>query len=176
MSNGYDLSKYIYGESALSVSEINEKYKDSPIVLMALSEMYPPEAMKPGTPIQLINKDQEQYINALYENKLSTKEIRENLNIPAALVTVWTRGNKLFAKCIEIIKETQADQAEEILWNNAIDPESKDSISRMFALKARKQEYRDNATPQINTAISLKITLDDKDIDTAAGFKIVGED
>lgn len=179
MTGKYSLQKYIQGfDDLITIDQLYSKYSNNPIVLYAISELYPDDKLKDGTQIQLLTEKQLEYIERLINKQPAERitDIQAALGINHALITVWNRANRLYSKIMDIIKEMQAEQAETILWHNATDDENKDNISRMFALKARKQEYKDNAQPTNNSIISVRVTLDNKDFDTSASIKAIETD
>jgi hypothetical protein len=133
---------------------LTDKYKDSNLIVFCLQEME--KEKKQGEPLQDMAAEQLNYIMWLDD----PNQDKEQYYINKSTVVIWTRTNKLFAKCLEIIKEAQAEQAESVLWTGATDTNNKDSISRMFALKARKPEYRDNAVAPGASVISVRVSID----------------
>lgn len=76
----------------------------------------------------------------------------------------WKKCNSLYAKAYDMIKQAQAEEVEDVVWQNALNPDTRNSIERMFALKSRKAEYKDNAIPQGDTNVSIRITLEGEEI------------
>jgi hypothetical protein len=60
---------------------------------------------------------------------------------------------------------------ESVVTKAAQDSNSADNISRMFALKARKPEYRDNAILTGATIVNVRVTVDGENFDTSASVK-----
>jgi len=167
-----DLDKYI---NENDISNLQELYQDNPLISYALKQCYNINNNIDNKNIEKLSSEQIKYIEMLSDNK-PISEICHILCISKPLIIIWQKTNKLFNECIKIVKECQAEQAEAILWNNAINSESADSISRMFALKARKPEYRDNAIIPNNNIISLKISVDGQLIDTSQSIKTIEEE
>ena len=71
-------------------------------------------------------------------------------------------GRSLTSCLFLLCRQSRPDRREElesVVWFNAMhDPKA--SIERMFALKARKAEYRDNAPAPAPARLDLRITLD----------------
>jgi hypothetical protein len=174
-------------ESFLGVQEVKQElqinldyalkqYQGNQLVSYALNELYSNDnAVKNNLQIELLEPLQLDYIEALDRNDKTVKEICEDMGISKTTPTIWTKSNKLFNKCIELIKEAEAEQTESILWSAAQSKESADTISRMFALKARKPEYRDNAILTGATIVNVRVTVDGENFDTSASVKDISE-
>lgn len=86
-------------------------------------------------------------------------------------ITLWMR-DKLFSACVDLIKDAEASQAEAMTWRMACtNPNS--NIERMFAIKSRRPEYRDNVPPPAQTVTNVRITLNGNDFDVSADCKAV---
>lgn len=88
------------------------------------------------------------------------------ISVPIIQHVAWIKSNKLYAKAIQLLKEAQAEQVEDVVWQNALSGSTATTIERMFALKSRKAEYKDNALPQGDTNISVRVTLEGNEIPT----------
>lgn len=88
------------------------------------------------------------------------------INVPIIQHVAWIKSNKLYAKAIQLLKEAQAEAVEDVVWQNALSGGTATTIERMFALKSRKAEYKDNALPQGDTNISVRVTLEGNEIPT----------
>jgi hypothetical protein len=53
----------------------------------------------------------------------------------------------------------QADDLEDEVWKEAIGNPRSTELKK-FALKARKEEYKDNALPQTNVQTNIRVTID----------------
>ena len=145
---------------------ILESYKSSnPIILYAAEELLKGVSSDSSTDYSayILTQKQISYIENLL---LEMSNIEKILGILPAEIVIWKRQNKLFNYIINIIKESQADKLESAMWEAAANPENKDNIAKMFLLKARKQEYKDNAPPPPTPAISLRISIEGQPIDT----------
>jgi hypothetical protein len=68
-------------------------------------------------------------------------------------------ANSLYCKCIEALKLMQAKQAEDVVWDITVnDPSSRRDILRMFAMKGRLPEYRDNA-PTVSAPVTVHLSF-----------------
>jgi len=189
----YDLTRYLDDATTngIQASDFKQKYKDYHMIVYAVSQLAEEQAkLKNGsekldipelTDMQLKfldfmddadnREDDEETPNARNINTACTI-----LGIKKSELIIWIKTNKLFARCYEILKEAEAEQAESVLWSGASSQHNKDSISRMFALKARKPEYRENAPAPGDTVVNVRISVDGQDFNSSAGFKIAGND
>lgn len=87
------------------------------------------------------------------------------LQISKSQPILWSKDNKLYTAILDAIKEAQAEQLEAEIW------QSPQGIERMFALKARKPEYKDNAPPAAPPAINLNVTIDNRQIEIREHYK-----
>ena len=100
------------------------------------------------------------------------KEVCKGLGIGRSQLAIWQESDDLYKACIAFIKSIETDDAEQITWRNAINDNTATS-ERMFALRARKPEYRDNAQiPEANT-INLYVGIEGKDI--VEKFRLLNE-
>lgn len=173
----FSLDDYIPDKSKSIIADLSQIYANIPIIQYALDEIIKNDTAKAVDYSGLmLSDDQLEYINR-YDNSDNTTmaDVCADMGIRKSTVIMWQRSNKLFNACIELIKQTEAEQAESCLWSGATDINSKDSISRMFALKARKPEYRDNAIIPAANVVSIRVTIDSKDFDTSASMKVINE-
>jgi hypothetical protein len=106
----------------------------------------------------------------LIDSDLSPVVACKALKISKSQAVVWTKENKLFAAVMSAIKAGQAEELESVVWYNArYNPAAEKE--RMFALKARKPEYRDNAPPPSPGRIDVRITIDNADIDISDNYR-----
>lgn len=174
----FSLDEYMPDKNTEVIANMNQIYADIPIIQYALDELIKNDTSKTTDySTLLLTVEQMRYIN-LYDSTDGTTlaDVCSDMNIRKSTVIMWMRCNKLFNACIELIKQTEAEQAESCLWSSATDAESKDSISRMFALKARKPEYRDNAILPGASVVSIRVTIDNKEFDTSASMKVINEE
>ena len=83
---------------------------------------------------------------------------------------IWKKENKLFSAVLDAIKAGQAEELESVVWQNArFNPAAE--RERMFALKARKPEYRDNAPTPTPGNVSVRITLNNTPIDISENYR-----
>ncbi len=81
---------------------------------------------------------------------------------------IWAKSkNKLYDQYLDLIKTMQAEQLEAIVMDQAM--QDKNTLERMFALKARKPEYRDNAPPPASASVTIKVTVDGDYLDSSLG-------
>jgi predicted DNA-binding protein YlxM (UPF0122 family) len=174
-------------ESFLDVQEVKQElqinldyalkqYQGNQLVSYALNELYNNDnAIKNNVQVELLEPLQEEYLQAIDQNDSTIKEICDEMRISKTTIIIWIKTNKLFAKCIELIKEAEAEQIESVVTKAAQDSNSADNISRMFALKARKPEYRDNAVLTGATIVNVRVTVDGENFDTSASVKDISE-
>ena len=167
----YNLDEYIPKPPSMNTRLIDtlERYKNNQIVTFALTELYG-KALDPT--IDELTPEMCGYLEML-DQGIRPDTIDNMTEISPSTIVIWKRTNKLFDKCLEIIKESQAEQLENRLWDEAMQPLNKDPITRMFLLKARKPEYKENALPPAVNLVSVRVTIDGKDFDTTASTKTI---
>ena len=92
------------------------------------------------------------------------------LRISRSQAVIWQKDNKLFSAVLDAIKAGQAEELEASVWHNAMTNVDADK-ERIFALKARKPEYRDNAPEPTAPAVSIRITVDNAEIDISDNYR-----
>lgn len=166
-----DISKIPDLEVKNNLQKIDREYiidfykNRNPIIRYSAEQMISDlhiEKQEDFKPLLLTNRQ----IDYLEHFAMNMDNIEELLEISTAEVVIWKKQSKLFSYIINIIKEAQAEKLESEMWRVAILPENKDNISKMFLLKARKQEYKDNAPPPPLAAINLRISIEGEAIDT----------
>ena len=106
-----------------------------------------------------------QYILAL-ANGNTKRSIFEGGRVSPVMVMIWTR-NALFSACLATLKEAETLAAEAMTWDKALkDPNA--SIERMFAIKSRRPEYKDNAPPAQPGQINIQVNVAGKSFDVSA--------
>lgn len=174
----FSLDDFLPDKTRDVIADLSQIYVNIPILQYALDEIIKNDTNKSVDYSSLLLSDyQMEYINRYdSSDNITMADVCADMGIRKTTVIMWQRANKLFNACIDLIKQTEAEQAESCLWSGATDPESKDSISRMFAIKARKPEYRDNAMPVGVNVVNVRVTIDDKEFDTSASMKVINED
>jgi hypothetical protein len=77
------------------------------------------------------------------------------------------RLDALFSACLTTLKEAETLAAEAMTWDKALkDPNA--SIERMFAIKSRRPEYKDNAPPAGPGQINIQVNVAGKTFDVSA--------
>lgn len=145
---------------------IADFYRDkSEIIQYAATQMMEEIKADQDTDLKhlILTKRQIDYLEHLMDDM---GDLENMLEISSAEIVIWKRQSKLFANIISIIKEAQAEKLEDEMWRTATTKGNKDNLSKMFLLKARKQEYKDNAPPPPLAAINLRITIDREPIDS----------
>jgi hypothetical protein len=94
--------------------------------------------------------------------------------VSAIELTMWVK-QPFFAMLWAVIKESEALQAEAVLWGKVASGQGVPTDA-YFAIKARKPEYKDNAPPPVAAITQIRISLDGKDFDVSADCKQVGAD
>jgi hypothetical protein len=185
---GYDLTRYLDDATTngIQASDFKAKYKDYHMIVYAVSQLAEEQAkLKNGsekldipelTDMQLKFLDYMDITDSTEDDVVNINTACTILGIRKSELVIWIKTNKLFARCYEILKEAEAEQAESVLWSSATSQHNKDSISRMFALKARKPEYRENAPAPGDTVVNVRISVDGQVFDSTAGFKVAGND
>lgn len=84
----------------------------------------------------------------------------------AVELMIW-KTNALFSACLSTLKEAETLAAEAMTWDKALkDPNA--SIERMFAIKSRRPEYKDNAPPAQPGQINIQVNVAGKSFDVSA--------
>jgi hypothetical protein len=114
-----------------------------------------------GLVVEDITREQKDYINLVATGTQSTCAC-QMLGIDVFLPVLWEETadkDGTFMQCMTILKRKQADLLEENVWDQAMN-NPKSTILKMFALKARKDEYKDNALPMTAVQTNIHVTLD----------------
>lgn len=106
-------------------------------------------------------------------NGLSHYETVAFENLAPIEFQIWDKIPE-FQSIISAVKASEANMLESVVWKNALDNPSA-SIERMFALKSRKQEYKDNGQAPAQSVTNVRISIDGQDFDVSANFKEKGE-
>jgi len=165
----FDLSEYVgtKQETESNLQMALDEYKDSELVQYAIREIY--SNVKSKEQIELLTRAQRGYIE-LMQQRMAVENMHDLLEIDKTTIVIWKRTNKLFAKCLELIKESQAESVESLMWMDAANKDNKDNITRMFLIKARKPEYRENAVVPASSIVNVRVTIDSKDYDSQSVF------
>ena len=119
------------------------------------------EMNKQNEPEDLLNDEQKKYLTLLSEG-LSNQEACIELGIDRIVPTIWAKmrgSDSVYGICIQAIKDMQADDLEDEVWKEAIGNPRSTELKK-FALKARKEEYKDNIQQQTNVQTNIHVTLD----------------
>lgn len=100
---------------------------------------------------------QQEYIQGLI-NGNTPKELCQLLGIARIQPYLWGKKCKLFADAIDIVSKMKTDDLESQMWQSALG-ESANPITQMFLLKAKKPEYKENAQPQEQGVVNIKISI-----------------
>lgn len=120
---------------------------------------------------------QVRYINMIASG-ISWTEACAMIGISRATPFLWLEESDkdgTYRQCLELVKEIEANELENNVWQEALN-NPKSTILKMFALKARKDEYKDNATPSTNLETNIYVKIGEKDYDVRANFKPAGGD
>ena len=170
----YDLTDYIpmadRPEDYVPLAEFSDSMKLALISLLKDDKIAPEE-------VPYITEKMQEVITYL-ANDSPLKYACELVEITNMQHTIWLRTNKLYAKAIALIKDAQSEALEDVVWQNALSGTSQTSIERMFALKSRKEEYKENSVIADTGNISIRVTLDGGSIPKSidAEFTESGED
>jgi len=103
---------------------------------------------------------------------LTPFRILDILKISRICPALWGKtGSTAYKESLRAIKEMQAEQAEALILENAVNNPSA-GLDRMFVIKAFKPEYRDNAPLPSAPAVAISITIDGQPIDQSASRRI----
>ena len=100
---------------------------------------------------------QQEHIQGLI-NGNTPKELCQLLGIPRIQPYLWGKKCKLFADAVEIVSKMKTDDLESQMWQSAL-TETANPITQMFLLKAKKPEYKENAQPQEQGVVNIKISI-----------------
>ena len=124
--------------------------------------------------IQEINMS-EQACNYLVSRMMGNdhpKAMSDAKAMPIAIM-LWQKDPE-FMSIYNQIKQAEAMMLESVVWDQAMN-NPKASIERMFALKSRMSEYKDNAVATGQTVTNVRISIDGQDFDVSASMKDRGE-
>jgi hypothetical protein len=103
---------------------------------------------------------------------LTPFKILDILKISRICPALWGKtGSTAYKESLQAIKTMQAEQAEALMLENAVNNPSA-GLDRMFVVKAFKPEYRDNAPLPSAPAVAISITIDGQPIDQSASRRI----
>lgn len=132
-------------------------------------------AVSVPVPLSLV---QVQYLNMRMAG-ITAKDACKALSIGAMTPMLWEEESgkdSLYAKCMDAFKTMQARQAEDMIWDATInDGSPKRDILRMFAMKARMPEYRENAS-NVTAPVLVNITVDGNPFVVDTSIKEAGSD
>jgi hypothetical protein len=100
------------------------------------------------------------------------------LDIDMASPLLWEEEcgkNSIYMNCINIIRTLQAKQAEDVLWDKAIN-DPKATLDRFYAIKSRMPEYRDNAQIGGTTGVQVNITIDKQPFVVDTSTRVIGDE
>lgn len=97
-------------------------------------------------------------------------EICNGMCIGRAKLAIWQDDDDLYKACMQFVKVLEADDVEQLVWQMAKDGKSNDLV-KFFALKARKQEYKDNAPQQTEGVRNIVISIGEKVFDVTENYK-----
>ena len=100
---------------------------------------------------------QQEYIQGLI-NGDTPKELCQLLGIARIQPYLWGKKSKLFADAVDIVSKMKTDDLESQMWQSALG-ETANPITQMFLLKAKKPEYKENAQPQEQGVVNIKISI-----------------
>lgn len=111
---------------------------------------------------------QKEYLQGLMQGD-TPKELCKMLGLSRIQPYLWKKNWKLFADTLELVEQMQADDLESSMWAEALSDEPSNPIVKMFLLKARKTNYRENAAPPTSNTVSVHVTVAGEE------FKVVAD-
>jgi hypothetical protein len=133
------------------------------------------EGSKESLPLSLV---QIQYLNMRMVG-LSRTDACKALGISSASPMLWEEESgktSLYCCCVDAIKRKQADELEDNMWDTAMnDSSSRRDIMKMFLIKPRKPEYKENST-MVNVPVQVNISVDREPYVVDSSIKVVEED
>ena len=157
------------------LSQFPEDYADAGtgILMLAIALSAKARAGKDEQSVAVPDQVQIQYVN-MRAAGMTQAEACKLLGIDRAMPMLWEEvsdKDSVYAQCVRIIKRIEAENLEAVVWRRATTVASA-SLERMFALKSRMSEYKDNA-PAATFKPQIRITIGGKNFDTAANLKEV---
>lgn len=98
-----------------------------------------------------------------YAEGLSLREALSMNGVSYITSKLWQKENDVYKKALELIKDIQADILEDIVWSNAM-TDKKATLERMFALKSRRQEYKEKSELTGDQNIQVNISIDGEEV------------
>lgn len=86
------------------------------------------------------------------------------LNIDIYLPDLWEETSDkdgTYMQCYQLIRKKEAKLLEEDIWKQALES-PKSVLLKMFAIKSRLDEYKDNAAPTMNLQTNIHVSIRDK--------------
>lgn len=114
------------------------------------------------------------YLNMLGDG-IPWREACDLLGISRATPFLWAEeaeDDGIYNQCLELVKMIEADELESIVWDEARNSK-KATLLKMFALKARKDEYKDNAPPAAQTETVINVSIGDQPYDVSANYRVI---
>lgn len=110
---------------------------------------------------------QRDFIGKLLEG-MSVLAAKMELGVSGLELVLWSAGD-LFSACLDVIKEAETIEAEAMTWHNATRNE-KAMIERMFAIKSRRPEYKDNAPEKKTGNVNIQVNIGERRFDVSANL------
>lgn len=111
---------------------------------------------------------QKEYLQGLMQGQ-KPKDLCAQLGLSRVQSYLWKKQSKLFAETLDLVEQMQADDLESSMWSEALSDEPSNPIVKMFLLKARKTNYRENAAPPTSNTVSVHVTVAGEE------FKVVAD-
>jgi hypothetical protein len=130
------------------------------------------KADKLPTSVDMTSEDQyckAKIIDALFRGATIT-QAAASCGLSSIKAHMMMKRDDTFKECVEMEREMRlsdgADRLEREVWQRALDGERKDSmVLSMFAMKAKRGEYKDSYTTQSDNRVSVNIEIDGKKFD-----------
>ena len=108
-------------------------------------------------------------IMSLFQGRTIAQAASE-VGLSSVMVHLMMKRDDTFRAAVELEREMRlsdsADQLERDVWRRALDGERKDSmILSMYALKSKRDEYKDNHQGQSDNRVVVNIEIDGKKFD-----------
>ena len=129
--------------------------------LVAYSVVNSPTYVPPEVNEYELSDQQSQYLQGLVAGKRPV-EMCETLGMSRVQPYLWKKNHKLFREALELIENMQADDLEASMWQEALQ-EGGNPITKMFLLKARKQNYKENAPLQGANTVNIKVSIGEQE-------------
>jgi len=109
-----------------------------------------------------LESDMVLYLNARASGA-TTKEACEILGFDRTLPMLWqeeAEKDGVYVQCLKAIDDMRTQDLDDVMWKQAMEDQAS-AILKMFAIKSRRDEYKDNAPPQAAVQTNIHVSIKD---------------